>query len=340
MIWGASQRLWALAALPIAAWALAALRRDRRRRLARLADPALWPELMPTLRPTRERLRDALWLGAVALLLLALARPQWGFHWEEVRRRGLQLFVALDTSNSMRAPDPPPSRLQHAQWGVRDLVRRLRGDRIGLIAFAGSAFLQCPLTSDYAAFLMTLDDVHPGLIPRGGTAIAAALREAAARFDYRGESDRVIVLITDGENHEGDLDSVIPQLQEKGIRVYAVGVGSPEGELIPLPEGGFMKDRQGRVVKTRLVEEPLKTLALKTNGAYVRAAPGDFGLERLYDEHISRLRREEREERLAKVHEERHGWFVAGALCLLALEMLIPVAARQNRTRPETEGEK
>ncbi len=333
MMWGVPQRLWWLAALPLTAWALYALRRGCARRLARLADAALWPALMPTLRLGRERLRDALWLGAVALLIVALARPQWGFHWEEVRRRGLQILVVLDTSNSMRAADLSPNRLQHAKWGIRDLLRRLRGDRIGLIAFAGSAFLQCPLTSDYAAFLMTLDDVYPGIIPRGGTAIARALREAVNRFDYRGESDRVILLITDGEDHEEDPTKVLPLLKEKGIRLYAIGVGSPEGELIRMEDGQFLKDREGRVVKTRLVEEPLKTLALETGGAYVRAAPGDFGLERLYDDHIARLRRETQEDRLAKIHEERHGWFVAAALLLLAIETLIPAAARPDRRR-------
>lgn len=334
--WGAPERLWWLALLPVAAALLFALRRRRERRLAALAAPALWAALLPERRPARARLRLALWLAAAALLIVALARPQWGFRWEDVRRKGLDILIVLDTSNSMRAPDFNPSRLQHAKWGVRDLVRRLRGDRVGLVAFAGSAFLQCPLTADYAAFLMTLDDVHAGIIPRGGTAIARALREAVARFDYRTQADRVIVLITDGEDHEEDPTNVLPLLKEKGIRLYAVGVGAPEGELIPLEGGGFLRDRQGNVVRTRLREEPLKALALGTGGAYVRAAPGDFGLERIYEEHILGLRREEMDARLAKVYEERHGWFVAGALLLLAIESIIPETAKKRRERNAT----
>ncbi len=331
--WGAAERLWWLALLPVAAALLFALRRRREQRLAALAAPALWPVLLPDRRPARARWRILLWLAAAGLLIVALARPQWGFRWEDVRRRGLDILVVLDTSNSMRATDLKPDRLQHAKWGVRDLVRRLRGDRIGLVAFAGSAFLQCPLTADYAAFLLTLDDLYAGIIPRGGTAIGRALREAVARFDYRTKADRVIVLITDGEDHEEDPTRLLPLLREKGIRLYAIGVGTPEGELIPLEGGGFLRDREGRVVKSALNEAPLKALALGTGGAYVRAAPGDFGLERIYEEQILGLRREDLESRLAKVFEERHGWFVAAALLLLAIESIIPETAKKRRER-------
>lgn len=318
--WAAPERLWALALLPPAALWIWALMRRRERRLALLADPALWEALLPARRPRRAAGRAALFLAAIALLIAALARPQWGFRWEDVRRKGLDLLIVLDTSNSMRAPDPRPSRLQHAQWGVRDLVRRLRGDRVGLVAFAGGAFLQCPLTSDYAAFLLTLDDLYPGIIPRGGTAIARALRTAAENFDPRATSDRVIVLITDGEDHEEDPTTLIPLLKQRGIRIYAVGVGSPEGELIPTESGGFLRDREGNVVKTRLNEAPLQRLALETGGAYVRAAPGDFGLDRIYDDYITRLRREAQESRMMRLHEERHTLFIAAALLLLAIE--------------------
>lgn len=332
--WAAADRLWALALLLPAALLLWALLRRRERRLARLADAALWGALLPARRPGRERARLALFLAAVALLIAALARPQWGFRWETVERKGLDILVALDTSNSMRAPDPRPSRLQHAQWGVRDLARRLRGDRIGLVAFAGGAFLQCPLTSDYAAFLLTLDDLYPGIIPRGGTAIGRALRVAAEHFDPRAKADRVIVLITDGEDHEEDPTALIPMLKERGIRVYAVGVGSPEGELIPLEGGGFLRDRAGNVVKSRLNEAPLRRLALETGGAYVRAAPGDFGLDRLYDEHMALLRREAQEVRMMRRYEERHTLFVAGALLLLAIETAVGGFAKEKPEAP------
>lgn len=326
MNWGAPGYLHALWALLPTALLLALLLRQRRARLARLADASAWNRLAEGWQPRRARTRAVLWWLAVALLLLALARPQWGFHWEDVRRRGLDLLVLLDTSRSMLAEDLKPSRLQQAKWGVRDLVGELRGDRIGLVSFAGASYLQCPLTIDYAAFLMTLDDVYVGVVPRGGTAIAEALQTAVDTFEKQSVGERVVILISDGEDHEGDPLALLPALQEKRIRVYAVGVGSREGELLPAPPGqeGFQKDEAGRVVKTALREDTLQRLALETGGAYVRATPGDLGLERLFRDHLSQLAREEGETRLAKTWEERAGWFLGVALLLLAIEALLP----------------
>ena len=333
MQWGHPEWLYALWALIPLAWLLGRLARRRERRLARLMAPEVWPTLAPDRSPWRMRVKQALWLGAAGLLLLALAQPQWGFHWEEVRRRGLDLLVVLDTSRSMAAQDIKPNRLQQAQWGVRDLVQKLRGDRAGLIAFAGSSYLACPLTVDYPAFMMMLGDVHVGLIPRGGTAIAQALTTAMSSFETSGQADRVIVLITDGEDHEGDPLALIPKLKELNIRVYAVGVGTLEGELLP-DEGeghaGFLKDRSGNVVKSALREDTLRKLALETGGVYVRSAPGDFGLDRIYDQSIARLKRDEQTSRMAKIYEDRAGWFLGAALALLALEAAL---GRRERRR-------
>ncbi len=331
--WGRPEWLWLLAAWAVAGWAAFALLRRRSRRLAELADPALWPQLLPARDERRLRRKLALWVLAGALVAASLARPQWGTRWEEVRRRGLQIVVALDTSNSMLAVDLKPTRLQQAKWGVRDLVARLKGDRIALLAFAGASFLQCPMTIDYAAFLMTLEDLGAGIIPRGGTAIAQALRGAMDAFDYQSAGDRVVILVTDGEDHEGDVNSVLGDLKEKGIKVFAVGVGTPEGELIPAEKvaGGFLKDRQGNVVKSELREETLARLAVATGGAYVRAAPGDFGLERIYEQGILPLRREAQESRMARMHEDRGAWFIGLALLLLAVEAAWPDAVRRPR---------
>ena len=325
MKWGNVQLLvWLPLAIPLA-WALFALLRRRRAALAQLVDPALLGVLAPAWNPARAKSRLVLRILALALLVLALARPQWGFRWEEVRRQGLDLVVALDTSRSMMASDIKPTRLQQAKWGIRDLLRNLRGDRVGLVPFAGSSILQCPLTIDYAAFAMTLDDVYSGIIPKGGTAIEQALRTAVAAFPADRTADRVILLITDGEDHEGDPLALLPELKEKGIRVYTIGIGTLEGEMVPAGDGqgGYFKDRQGQIVKTALKEDVLQRLALGTGGTYVRSAPGDTGLERVFNESIANLKRSEQENRTAKIYEERFVWPIVAALLLLAWEALL-----------------
>lgn len=336
MKWGDIQMLYWLAALVpvflLARWGLA----RRRRRLDALISPALQPALLPDWNPAAARGRLWLRLAAAALLIIAMARPQWGFHWEEVRRQGLDILVVFDTSRSMTATDIKPTRMQQAKWGVRDLLRQLRGDRIGLIPFAGSSLLQCPLTVDYAAFALTLDDIYAGIIPRGGTAIEQALRLAMGSFPEGDEADRVILLITDGEDHVGNPLALLPDLQAKGIRVYAIGIGTLEGEMVPgdNTRDPYFKDRQGQVVKTSLHEDALQKLALGTGGTYVRSAAGDTGLERVFQESIAQLKRSEQESRTAKVYEERFMWPLLAAFLLLALE-----AGRSNRRRQTDEQE-
>jgi len=334
--WGNVQLLvWLPLAIPLA-WALFALLRRRRAALAQLVDPALLGVLAPAWNPARAKSRLVLRVLALALLVLALARPQWGFRWEEVRRQGLDLVVALDTSRSMMASDIKPTRLQQAKWGIRDLLRNLRGDRVGLVPFAGSSILQCPLTIDYAAFAMTLDDVYSGIIPKGGTAIEQALRTAVAAFPADRTADRVILLITDGEDHEGDPLALLPELKEKGIRVYTIGIGTLEGEMVPAGDGqgGYFKDRQGQIVKTALKEDVLQRLALGTGGTYVRSAPGDTGLERVFNESIANLKRSEQENRTAKIYEERFVWPIVAALLLLAWEALLSDRRKTNGKDP------
>ena len=327
MNWGAPQVLWALLALPVWLWAAHRLLRARRRRLAAWVDEKAHPFLLPGRNPSAATRRIWLRTAALACLVVALARPQWGFHWEEITRRGLDLLVVLDTSRSMTAADIKPSRLQQAKWGIHDLLRALRGDRVGLVPFAGSSLLQCPLTTDYAAFAMTLDDLYCGIIPRGGTAIAQALRTAIDAFPDDTAADRCILLVTDGEDHEGDPLSLLPELKKKSIRVYAIGIGTLEGEMIPgdaSTGSAYFKDRKGQIVKTTLHEDILQQLATSTGGAYVRSAAGDTGLERVFRESIDKLKRSEQENRTAKINEERFQWPLLLSLLLLLLESLTP----------------
>ena len=335
MKWGFPDILpWLLLLVPLW-WLIFFLLRRRERLLRRLADERILPVLSPERLVPRARRRNILWLTAISLMAVSLARPQWGFHWQEVKRRGLDILVVLDTSKSMLATDIKPNRIQQAKWGVRDLVKKLKGDRIGLVSFAGSSFLQCPLTIDYAAFLMTLDDVYVGIIPRGGTAIEQSLREAIKSFEEQTEADRAIVLITDGEDHEGNPLNLVDELKKKNIRVYAVGVGTQEGELIPATDEGsatgFLKDREGNVVKTAMQEDVLERLAVGTGGTYVRSAPGDFGLDRVYDQGIAKLKRDERESRMVREYEDRFAWVLGVALGLLLAESLLAERARRSR---------
>ncbi len=323
--------LWLLGLIPLLA-VTALLIKRRAVLLARLAEQGLWPTLLAGYSMKRQRSRNLIRILAMALAIMALARPQWGFKWEKVQQRGLTILVALDTSKSMLAQDIKPNRLQQAKWGVRDLLGELRGDRIGLVAFAGDAFLQCPATVDYAAFAMMLDDIYAGIVPLGGTDLYAALDVALDSFEKSEESasDKVIILISDGEGHAGDPLSLIPRLQAEGIRVFTIGVGTKEGELIQTSEG-FVKDRSGNVVKSALNEQILERIAMETGGFYVRSAPGDFGLERIYEQGLAQLQREKREERMSKIWTERFQWFIAGALLLLAAEIAIRPTVRSIR---------
>ncbi|MBN1269003.1 MAG: VWA domain-containing protein [Kiritimatiellae bacterium] len=336
MKWGSPDLLlWLWLCVP-AAWLVLRLHGRRERLLRTLVAGEALQVMAPRHDPKRTRNRNLVWIAAMTLCAFTLARPQWGFRWEEVRRRGLDVLVVLDTSKSMLTEDIKPNRLQQAKWGIRDLVWKLQGDRIGLIAFAGSSFLQCPLTIDYAAFLMTLDDVYVGLIPRGGTAVSQALRTAINSFEENTQADRAIVLITDGEDHEGNPLDLLDDLKEKNIRVYAIGVGTLEGELVPAVgednRQGFLKNRDGEVVKSSLREDALQRLALGTGGTYVRSAPGDFGLDRVYEQGIAQLRRDEQESRMVKAYEDRFGLFLAGALVLLAIEAVLGEwSARKGR---------
>ncbi len=333
IIWHDSDILMGLLALIPLLMITGLMIRRRTALLDRLVDKGLWPVMMPRYSPRRQRFKNLVRTLALGLAIVALARPRWGAKWEEVTQRGLSIIVALDTSKSMLAQDIKPNRLQQAKWGVRDLVKELRGDRVGLVAFAGDAFLQCPATIDYAAFTMMLDDVYAGIVPVGGTDLFQAMETSLESFEKAEETqaDKVIILISDGEGHTGDPLALLPRLKEEGVRVFAIGVGTREGELIQTAEG-FVKDNAGNVVKSSLDETTLERIAFETGGFYVRSAPGDFGLERVYQQGIAELQREEGESRLTKSFVERYQWFLAAALALLAFEAAIrPVKWKRSR---------
>jgi len=327
MQFGAPHSFWLLALVPVLIAFLVWAFRVRRRALERFVSQPLVQRLTESVRPAARLWKAGLMILAVLLTVLALTQPRWGFEWHEVKRRGVDIFVLLDVSKSMLAEDVRPNRLAQAKYAVQDLLEKLRGDRIGLVAFAGTAFVQCPLTIDYEAFRLTLKDADPQIIPRGGTAIGAAIRTALKGFEAGEGRDRAIVLITDGEETEGDALAAADEAARAGVKIYAIGVGTAEGELIPVREEGkpmdFLKDNEGRVVKSRLDEETLKQLALKTGGIYVRSAAGDFGIDAIYDKGIAQLQRKEYETRLQKRYFERFQWPLGLAFALLVVESFV-----------------
>jgi len=299
----------------------------RRILIERFAEKNLADEISPSASLMRKVIKMLIIIAAVSLSLLALARPQWGFEWQEIKRTGLDILIAMDVSKSMLATDVKPNRLERSKFAVKDLVKKLNGDRIGLVAFAGTAFLQCPLTIDYNGFLLALDDLNTATIPRGGTSISSAIKEAIDTFRGPEKKYKILVIITDGEDFEGDALKAAKDASDQGIIIYCVGVGTSDGEIIPVVgdygNREYLADREGKVVKTKLNEDILKRVAISTGGSYVRATQGEFGLSLLYDKSISKLEKRELESKMRKYYQERFQIFLAIALFLLAVEPFI-----------------
>jgi Ca-activated chloride channel homolog len=333
MLWRDPLYLWILlpAVLAVAVVVLTLLRR-RAALLGVFADAPLVPRLAPDVDERRARRRTALRVAALVLLVVALAGPKWGFHWQEVHREGIDLIVALDTSRSMLATDVKPNRLERAKFAIMDLLPLLQGDRIGLVAFAGTAFLECPLTLDYGAFESSLRAVNVGIIPRGGTAIARAIDTSLEAFDARQGKYEAIILITDGEDHEGDVKEAAQRAAEQGVKIFTVGIGTAEGDLLPLGVDGFVKDHSGQVVKSRLNEDGLKDVALTSGGAYIQGLGPSLGLDQVFKDHIATMERREVASTLERRDEERFQVPLALALLLLVVEACLPL--RRSPARP------
>ncbi len=294
--------------------------------MERFAQKNMIEGISPTFSLARKVWKIVLITSAFLLLFFALARPQWGFEWQEVKRSGLDILMAIDVSKSMLARDVKPNRLERSKFAVKDLVRKLSGDRVGLIAFAGSSFLQCPLTIDYNGFLLALDDLNTEAIPRPGTSISGAIKEAIGVLKGLDKKFKVLILITDGEELEGDAMRAAGEAAQEGIRIYCVGVGTTGGDLIPAVdergEKAYLADKSGQVVKTRLNEDLLKRIAVATGGSYVHATQSDFGLTLIYDKSISRLEKRDIEAKMKKHYQDRYQIFLTVAIILLLIESL------------------
>jgi len=301
----------------------------KRRKVAweKFAQKDLLQELLAQVHPGKQRLKAILLIMGIFLCLFAFMRPQWGFRWQEIKRKGLDILVALDTSKSMLASDIKPNRLQRAKLAIGDFVGNLKGDRIGLVAFAGSAFLECPLTVDYGGFLLSLENTDVNTIPKGGTSISSAIKEAMRSFPAGQKKYKVLIIITDGEDHEGYPIRLAEEAQKEGLIIFCIGIGTKEGELVFVEqEPGrkeFLKDSEGHAVKSRLNEEVLQKIALTTGGAYIRSTNTEFGLGLLYKEKLSTMEKREFEGKMNKLYEERFQIFLAIGLLLILAETVL-----------------
>ena len=311
--------LWLLPLLGLfLAWSL----RNRRKRLKKAIGPSLLAELSEEFSPGKAALRACLLMGFFLFGILALARPQWGARLETIRRQGVDIIAALDISYSMNTEDIAPNRFEKAKSEIRRLVQRSEGDRIGLIGFSGKAVVQCPLTLDHGAIDLFLDVAQTGMIDEPGTSLAAAIHTATGAFIAKEKKYKVLVLFTDGEDLEGQVDAAVRDAKEAGVIIYTVGIGTPQGKPIPIrdPDGNiveYRKDLDGQVVVSSLDEKSLARIAVNSGGQYFRATTSEKEIESLYDD-ISGLEKKDLESRLAQNFEDRFQYPLFPAILLLA----------------------
>lgn len=304
--------------------------RKRRRDLEQIGSSPLLQKLVANYRPFEARLRAVLMVLSLLFFVIALTGPEWGFHWEKVTHRGIDIVVAIDASRSMLAEDIRPSRLERTRLAVEDIINQLEGDRVGLVTFAGTSFLQVPLTVDYNAFVQGVDSLTPNIMPQGGTDIGGAMQNALKAFDNVEAQNKVMLLFTDGENHEGDPVAVAKQLKAAGVQLIIIGTGTTAGELIPVMQDGhreFWKDAQGKVVKSSLDEKLLKDMASAANGVYLPATD-TASLATIYDQFIGKLKKGEINTARKKNFHERYQIFLLIGIILLSSEMLVGMKRR------------
>ncbi|MFC1811613.1 VWA domain-containing protein [Thermodesulfobacteriota bacterium] len=303
--------------------------RKRRDILSRFSSTRGLEAIAPDADTTRRWIKAGLMLWGLLFVAIAISGPQYGFKWQEVEQKGVDIIIALDCSKSMMATDIQPTRLDRAKREVYDLLGMLEGDRVGLVAFAGTAFLQCPLTLDYGAFHLFLGALSPDFLPVGGTDIAGALNSAFSGFDDKKNTEKAVILITDGESTGGDHLKAAEAAQKAGIRVFCIGVGQDEGVPVPDSQGGFKKDISGKIVLTKLDEAMLKKIAVMTGGTYVRSMAGDMDLDVIYTNDIrGKMEMTTLSSGKKQIWEDRYQWFLSLAIAALMAELFLPAVRK------------
>ncbi len=322
---GNIEYLWGLLIIPLLTLFFIWSRIARRRALKKFGQQEILQHLMPYSSKGRPVLKFVILMLALAFIIVGTARPQFGSKLKTVKREGIELMIALDVSNSMMAEDIQPNRLERAKRAISRLIDRLKDDKIGLIVFAGDAYTQLPITSDYNSAKLFLNSVNTQIVPKQGTAIGAAIDLARKSFTPNGEANKAIVIITDGENHEDDAIASAKAAVDEGIVVHTIGMGLPSGSPIPVLKNGqtdYLKDRDGKVVVTKLNEQMLEQISAAGQGIYVRANNAQVGLNALFDE-MNKMEKQEMETRTYSEYDDQFQYFFAIGLFLLLLEFVI-----------------
>ena len=316
-----AQYLLLIFLIPVFFIVQAVLLRIRRNRIRKFGDEKLVSQMMPSYSKSKVWVRLVLFSIGFFFFVIGLSRPQIGARLKEQEIKGAEIIIAIDVSNSMLAEDYSPNRLERAKLAVSRLVDKLRDDRIGLVIFAGTSFVQLPVTTDYVSAKMFLNSIDTGSIPIQGTALGDAITTCIRSFSAQSDKSRAIILITDGENHEDDPVAAAKQAAEMGIKVFTIGVGSPEGKPIPM-NGELLKDKDGEIVVSRLDETVLQEISAEGNGAYVRAGNSEFGLNPIIDD-LRKLEDEKYSSVVFEAYDEQFMYFLAIALVFFVLEMLV-----------------
>ena len=303
----------------------------RKKSIKKLGDPALVARLLPEMSATRPVFKFLLLLLGFSATIIMLARPQFGSRIEEIKKQGVEVIIALDVSNSMLAEDIQPNRLTRAKQAIERLVDNLENDKIGLIVFAGDAYTQIPITTDYVSAKMFLATIGPDMVPKQGTAIGAAINLGMKSFSPGEGKSKAMVIITDGENHEDDPVAVAGEASKAGIVIHTIGIGSTEGVPVPVYTGGrmdYLKDADGQIVITKLDEDILKKIAVATGGNYVRATNSNIGLDEIYSG-ISKMKQEDLESKMFTEYNDQFQIFASLALFFLFVDFIF--MDRKNR---------
>lgn len=307
----------------------------RKRAILRFGDSRLMTRLMPQMSKYKHELKFVLLSLCIAALVVAWANPQWGTKKEKVNRKGIDLFIALDISESMLAEDVSPSRLLRARKFAQDLVEKVKGDNVGVVFFACNAYMQVPLTADYAFAEMFISTANPGMAPSQGTAIKEAIDVSAHSFKEDNKNHKALIIISDGEDHDGEALESAQLAHEDGLLIYTVGVGSPEGAFIPIRTSnreGYKRDESGNPVRTILNENMLKEIATAGGGTYFNLGAGSIKVAEALQKHIDTIEKQEFEQRVFNEFESYFQWFIGLALCFLIAEFLLSYRKNQYLT--------
>ena len=299
--------------------------RKKKEALEKLAQSPLLDRLLINYRPSYDKAKILVFITAVFFLVTALVGPQWGFTWQQVSHRGIDIAIAVDTSRSMLAQDVAPDRLHRSKLLIEDLIKGLEGDRVGLISFAGTSFLQVPLTVDYGSFMDGVQSLSPDIMPQGGTAIGEALENAQRAFENSGAENKVLILISDGENHQGNPVELATELKEMGVKLIVIGMGTTNGELIPVNRDGkrsYLKDKEGNLVQSRLDQKLLKEIGKSSGGIYLSGAQLTE-LQPIYNKYIRGLKKSEFSTTRKKNYHLHYQLFLLMGILLLVIEMMI-----------------